>query len=142
MSSIVVRRFSELSPHEAYAVWRLRQDVFVVEQQAAYHDLDGRDTESTTRHVLVGEPLLGTLRILDDGEVWRIGRICLAREARGRGLADVLMQQATALTGDRDVVLDAQSALRRWYARFGFEPDGPDFVEDDIPHTPMRLTRA
>lgn len=142
MSSIVLRRFSELSPHEAYAVWRLRQDVFVVEQGSAYHDLDGRDTEPTARHLLLGEPLLGTLRILDDGDAWRVGRICVAPEARGRGLADALMQQTAALTADREVVLDAQSALMGWYAKFGFEPDGPEFLEDDIPHIPMRLRRA
>lgn len=142
MTSTVVRRFHELSPQEAYAVWRLRQDVFVIEQQAAYPDLDGRDAEPGTRHVLLlDDTLIGTARVLDDGENWRVGRLCLARAARGQGLSGVLMSAALALTEDRDVVLDAQSALSGWYAAFGFLPDGPEFLEDEIPHTPMRLSR-
>ncbi|MCR6029941.1 GNAT family N-acetyltransferase [Nocardioides sp. zg-579] len=139
--------FSALSPAEVYAVARLRQQVFVVEQECPYPDLDGRDLEDGTRHVLLRDSsdsgpaagLLGYARVLDDGEVWRIGRVLLDPPARGRGLADVLMHAALAACPGRDVVLDAQSPLARWYATFGFVVDGPEFVEDGIPHVPMRL---
>ena len=57
---------------------------------------------------------------------------------RGRGLADPLMETALQVCVDRDVVLDAQSPLAGWYATLGFEVDGPEFVEDGIPHVPMR----
>jgi ElaA protein len=80
--------------------------------------------------------------VLDDGDSWRIGRVVLARPARGRGLADGLMTAALAEADGRDVVLDAQSPLTGWYATFGFEADGPEFLEDGIPHTPMRLRRG
>lgn len=135
--------FEQLSAGEAYDVWRLRQDVFIIEQACPYPDLDGRDDESGTRHVLLreGGPLLGYARVLDDTDVWRIGRVVLAKEARGRGLADVLMRAALEETAGRDVVLDAQSPLASWYATFGFEADGAEFLEDGIPHTPMRLRR-
>ena len=133
----------QLDTRTAYAVWRLRQEVFVVEQECPYPDLDGRDLEPGTRHVLLRDDdvLVGYARVLDDGATWRIGRVLLAREARGRGLADVIMRTALSVSAGRDVVLDAQSPLTGWYATFGFEVSGPEFLEDDIPHTPMRLTR-
>jgi ElaA protein len=135
--------FAQLDATTAYAVWRLRQDVFVVEQECPYPDLDGRDDEPGTRHVVLddGGPVLGYARVLDDGDTWRIGRVVLAPQARGRGLADAVMDTALQLSTGRDVVLDAQSPLAAWYATFGFEVDGPEFLEDGIPHTPMRLRR-
>ncbi|MDN4171832.1 GNAT family N-acetyltransferase [Nocardioides sp. SOB77] len=136
--------FSALSALDVYAVARLRQQVFVVEQACPYPDLDGRDLEDGTRHVLLlddsaSSGLLGYARVLDDGDVWRIGRVLLDPSARGRGLADVVMRTALSTCPGRDVVLDAQSPLARWYATFGFVGDGPEFVEDGIPHLPMRL---
>jgi ElaA protein len=138
--SIVATSFEHLTAREAYAVWRLRQDVFVVEQECPYPDLDGRDPDPTTRHVLLldDDRLVGYARVLDDGAVWRIGRVVLDRAARGRGRADRLVETARALCLDREVVLDAQSPLVRWYATFGFTEDGPEFLEDGIPHVPMR----
>lgn len=135
--------FDQLDAATVYAVCRLRQDVFVVEQTCPYPDLDGRDLEPGTRHVLLRDDdvLVGYARVLDDGATWRIGRVLLAREARGRGLADVIMRTALSVSAGRDVVLDAQSPLTGWYATFGFEVSGPEFLEDDIPHTPMRLSR-
>jgi ElaA protein len=137
-------RFETLTGAEVYELGRLRQQVFVVEQDCPYEDLDGRDPEPGTWHVLLrsedGE-LVGYARVLDDVESWRVGRVLLDRTARGRGLADDLMTKALSLCEDRDVVLDAQSPLAPWYATFGFDVAGPDFVEDGIPHTPMRLTR-
>ena len=135
--------FDRLDPHAVYAICKIRQDVFVVEQQCPYSDLDGRDVEAGTRHVLlmVDDALLGYARVLDDRDVWRIGRVLLAPDARGRGWADLVMDSALAVSKARDVVLDAQSPLAGWYATFGFALDGPEFLEDGIPHTPMRLRR-
>ena len=135
--------FDRLDPYAVYGVCKLRQDVFVVEQQCPYPDLDARDVEPETRHVLlmVDDTLLGYARVLDDRDVWRIGRVLLAPDARGRGWAGPLMETALSVSTGRDVVLDAQSPLAGWYATHGFEVDGPEFVEDGIPHLPMRLSR-
>jgi ElaA protein len=137
-------RWDELSARTAYALLRLRGDVFVVEQECAYPDLDGRDLEPTTEHRWlhpVGEPeqVLAYLRVLADPGHLRIGRVVTAPTARGRGLAARLVEDVVAAHGARsDLVLDAQSHLAGWYARYGFDRDGADFVEDGIPHTPMR----
>ncbi|WP_028643478.1 GNAT family N-acetyltransferase [Nocardioides sp. URHA0020] len=143
MITITAGPFTALDGPTAYAVWRLRQDVFVVEQDCPYPDLDGRDAEPGTRHVLLRDDdvLLGYARVLDDRRCWRIGRVVLARAARGKGLADLVMSTALQVAQDRDVVLDAQSPLAGWYATFGFEVSGEEFLEDGIPHLPMRLSR-
>jgi ElaA protein len=132
--------FDRLDPYAVYGICKIRQDVFVVEQQCPYPDLDARDLDPGTRHVLLmsDDALLGYARVLDDEDVWRIGRVLLAPSARGRGWADHLMSTALEVSTGRDVVLDAQSPLAGWYATFGFAVDGPEFLEDGIPHTPMR----
>jgi ElaA protein len=139
-----VALFAELSPETAYRLWALRSEVFVVEQDCPYLDLDGRDLEPATRHLWVergGEPV-ATLRLLDDGDGLRIGRVATRAHARGDGLAAALVLKAVELAGKRAVVLDAQSHLVDWYERFGFAPSGRGFVEDGIPHTPMRRPGA
>ena len=144
--SVRIVGFTDLDALTAYAVWKLRQDVFVVEQECPYPDLDGRDLEPGTRHVLLlsdgptGAPhrLLGYLRVLDDDPEARIGRVVLALDERGLGRADTLMRAALDHIGDRPTVLAAQAPLAAWYQSFGFEVVGPEFLDDGIPHLPMR----
>jgi ElaA protein len=140
---IVSKGFDELTTGELYDLLRLRCDVFVVEQACAYPELDGRDAErGTTHHWIVGGPgeptVIAYLRTLTepDGTV-RIGRVATAPSARGRGLAARLVEHVgAAIHGP--IVLDAQSHLAEWYRRLGYEPVGGEFVEDGIPHVPMR----
>lgn len=133
--------FSDLDPFDLYALLRLRVDVFVVEQQCPYPELDGRDCEPTARHHWIAEDgqVVACLRVLvePDGAT-RVGRLATAPSARGRGLAGHLLR---AVLGDlpRPVLVHAQAHLAEWYARFGFARDGEDFLEDGIPHVPMRL---
>ena len=139
-----VRRaaWADLDPATLHDLVRLRVDVFVVEQRCPYPELDGRDTDAGTEHVwtaATGIPVAAYLRVLagDDG-TRRIGRVVTDVRARGRGLAARLVADVVARHGDHDLVLDAQSHLAGWYARLGFSPDGEEFVEDGIPHVPMR----
>ena len=139
MADVRVATFAELDPGVAYELWALRSAVFVVEQDCAYQDLDGRDPEPGTRHVWIeddGTPI-AYLRMLDNGDHQRIGRVVVAGSHRGRGLADRLMAAALELVGDAPSRLEAQSHLERWYERFGYARSGDDYVEDGIPHTPM-----
>ncbi len=137
--------FSALDAATLYALLRLRADVFVVEQDCVYPDLDGFDLEPGTRHVWWDEGAgpVAYLRVLalPDGSR-RIGRVVTAPAARQRGLAERLVRHAVdkASTGG-PVVLDAQAHLEGWYRRVGFEPTGPVFIEDGIAHIPMRLLR-
>jgi ElaA protein len=133
-------RFAELTPFEVYALCRLRVDVFVVEQQCPYPELDGRDTEPATEHLWFEADgrVLACIRVLDDGASRAIGRVATSTEARGQGLAARLMEAGIALCGDAPITLGAQAYLEHWYERFGFRRSGPGYVEDGIPHVPMR----
>ncbi|GIJ11589.1 GNAT family N-acetyltransferase [Micromonospora andamanensis] len=136
--------FAELDARTFHDLVRLRVDVFVVEQECAYPEIDGRDVEPGTRHLWLahdGAPV-AYLRILaDPGGVARIGRVVVAPEARSAGHAGRLMTAALAEIGDQPCVLDAQSHLVDFYTRHGFTVSGPEYVEDGIPHTPMRRKR-
>jgi ElaA protein len=134
-----VAAFADLDAATAYRLWQLRVDVFVVEQQCAYPELDGRDLEASTRHVWLerdGAPV-AYLRVLQEPGGCRIGRVCVAAQARGAGLADALMRRAMEEVGPRRCVLHGQSYLADWYARWGFAVTGPEFLDDGIPHVPM-----
>ena len=132
---------AEIDPLALYEILRLRVDVFVVEQDCPYPELDGRDLEPTARLLWFDDAgrVTATLRVLHDGDDRRIGRVATAADARGQGLAAELMRAAVASCEGRLVRLDAQAHLAGWYARFGFVVDGDEFVEDGIPHLPMTL---
>ena len=146
MSDLRLRRarFAELTPFEVYGLCRLRVDVFVVEQDCPYPELDGRDVEPATVHLWLesGDEIAATIRVLDDGANRAIGRVATAAAFRGRGLAARLLEEGIALCGDVSITLGAQAHLEGWYERFGFRRSGPGYVEDGIPHVPMRREPA
>jgi predicted GNAT family N-acyltransferase len=136
--------FADLTPFEVYRLCRLRVDVFVVEQECPYPELDGRDHEPATEHLWFedGDEVLATIRVLDDGASRAIGRVATAVGARGRGLAARLIGTALESYGGGPLTLGAQAHLEDWYARFGFLRSGPGYLEDGIPHVPMRREPA
>lgn len=141
---------AELPLRTLYAALKLRVDVFVVEQECPYPELDGRDLDAGTVHFWTADPgtpddpgtsddVAGYLRLLTDADgTQRIGRLCTAQAVRGHGLGARLMDAALAEVGERACVLDAQEHLRDFYARWGFVPTGPVYDWDGIPHVPMR----
>ena len=134
----------EIAPETLYRILWLRVTVFVVEQEAAYPEIDGRDIEPDAELFWAEDDgaVLATLRVLHDGDAARIGRVATTASARGRGIAAALMERAVVRCEERwpqhPIVLDAQQHLGPWYARFGFEVSGDAFSEDGIPHIPMR----
>jgi ElaA protein len=131
--------FAELDTATLYKILMLRSEVFVVEQNCVYLDLDGLDPAPDTRHLWIERTgqIAAYIRILDMETIPRIGRVVTAPTARGEGLAGRLISEALEIIGDRPSVLHAQAHLRNYYAKFGFEQNGPEYVEDGIPHIPM-----
>ena len=136
----------DLDPATLHGILKLRVDVFVVEQNCPYPEIDGRDVEASTLHFwcadLDGSPV-ATARLLvdelaDGPRIFRVVRVCTRHELRGTGLARAVLDAVVAETGDRPSVLAAQAHLESMYAGWGFVVDGPRFVEDGIPHVPMR----
>lgn len=143
MSDLISRRFEVLTVRELHDIARLRSSVFVVEQDCVYLDLDGRDTEHDAEHhwFEVDGVIACYARSLvePDGDV-RIGRVVTTPSARGRGLAATLMTNLVERFGTDPLVLEAQSHLADWYRRFGFAATGDEYLDDGIPHVPMRRT--
>lgn len=135
------RRFAELTNQQVLDILGLRVDVFVVEQECPYAEIDGRDDEAETRHVWIAaspsDRPEAYVRVLDDGHERRIGRVVTHPEHRGRGLAARLIDHVLA-SSEPPWVLDAQAHLAGWYGALGFEVVGDEFLEDGIPHVPMR----
>lgn len=127
-----------------YDILRLRVDVFVVEQQCPYPELDGRDLEPGIEWWWAGTAdgrIAASIRTLpeSDGSL-TIGRVVAAGWARGTMAATAVFAAAVGAHRDVDLVLGAQLVAHRWYERFGFAASGPMYVEDGIPHLPMRLS--
>ena len=134
----------DLTTSTLYDLLKLRVEVFVVEQACPYPELDGRDLLPETRHFWLEEDgeIICTLRLMeehDDGrKSFRIGRLCTSKPARGRGHTTRLLQAALAEVGSAPCRINAQTYLVDMYAKHGFKPDGDEFIEDGIPHVPMR----
>lgn len=134
----------DLDAEDFYRMLRLRVDVFVVEQQCAYRELDGRDLEETTRHFWIDSAdgyVLGYLRLLEETDgLFRIGRVCTHGNARGMGLARKLMRAVLAEIRHAPAILAAQARTVEFYRGFGFVEDGAQYLVDGIPHVDMRLS--
>ena len=142
--TFVWRRWADLSTDELYALLRLRAEVFVVEQDCPYLDLDGLDQGSWHAFQYVDGTLAGYLRLLPAGlhhDDVAIGRVVTAPSHRRKGLGRPLMDEgyrkARQLWGAVPVYLWAQSYLRPFYESLGYAVSGPEGVEDGIPHFPM-----
>ena len=133
--------FAALDPLTAYSLWKLRQDVFVVEQEAAYADLDGLDLAPETRHVVMEDDdgvVLGCARVLDEGDDagGSAGSPCTGRRAAGAGRrADA--DGAAGLPRPRRRARRPGAAGRRGTPRSASRSAGQEFLEDGIPHLPM-----
>lgn len=142
MPEVRTGHLDELSPRTLLGILAVRQDVFVVEQNCVYRDIDARDAEAQTMHLWIEDEdgrVVSTLRLLSDGESGhRIGRVATLPAARGRGYSAALLRRAIDLAGP-PIMLSAQAYLVEWYARFGFEVCGDRWMEDGIEHAPMRL---
>ena len=138
--------FEALGVDRLYELLALRQVIFVVEQACAYLDADGRDQAAL--HLLLHDPLglAAAARCLAPGvaapEEAAIGRVVVRADRRGEGLGRRLMVEALRGTRARwpgcAVHLSAQAHLRRLYESVGFEVCGDGYLEDGIPHLPMR----
>jgi ElaA protein len=140
-----VCHFSELTPHDVYDVLQLREAVFVLEQQCLYQDLDNQDFHA---HHLLGRVdgiLLAYARLFAPGqrcEEASIGRVATAQACRRTGSGRELMREAIDAVSQRwgavPIRIGAQTYLQAFYESFGFRRVGDDYVEDGIPHLPMR----
>lgn len=148
MTTFTCHHFEALDPRELYTILRLRQEVFVVEQECAYLDADEHDLEGW--HVLGREPdgrVVAYARVLPPGTTYpdhvSIGRVLTVPDRRGSGVARALMESTLGVVAEqfprRPVKISAQSYLIDFYASFGFRRVGEPYLEDGIEHVAMVL---
>lgn len=140
-------QFNELSLNDFYQVAKLRQDVFIIEQQSIYNDLDGLD--AVARHYLYWSSraqdavLIGYARYRYDesGQQYKIERVVLSQKSRGRGVGQSLMltmiQDIRANHHSATISLSAQLVALTFYQRLGFEALGDSYDDGGIEHITM-----
>ena len=137
--------FTQLTLERMYAVLRLRQQIFVVEQNCAYLDLD--DLDQQARHMLCvrGTELLAYQRCLPPGLSYpesSLGRIIVCPAMRGQQLGQDLVERGIAHNllqwPNNEICISAQAHLQDFYADSGFIAEGHEYQEDNIPHRKMR----
>ncbi len=137
-----IARLDELAPRTLLGILAVRQNVFVVEQNCVYPDIDASDGDAGTHHLWIEDAdgvVVSTLRLMSDiNGGHRIGRVATYAGSRGRGYSSALMRRAIEFA-EPPIVLSAQSYLVGWYGTFGFEEHGERWIEDGIEHAPMRL---
>ena len=141
---LIVKHFRELTADELYDILRLRVDVFVVEQNCPYPEIDGNDKDAY--HVFLREDnaIKAYLRVLPPGvafDTCALGRVIAAERRRGLGSRVVAAGIDTARKkyGARAITLEAQVYARGLYEKAGFRQTSEEFLEDGIPHIRMRL---
>mgnify|MGYP000689930512 CR=1 FL=1 len=143
------KRFEELSLDEIYAILRVRQEVFVIEQNCLYPDIDGLDQVSwhlfaQTSNGDESVEIHAYLRVVFPGHKYiepSIGRVLTAKDARGQGSGRLLLEKAMELMKaefpKQEVRISAQKYLEAFYSGFGFAPVSEPYDEDGIPHIEM-----
>jgi len=146
MTTWTCKTFTELTPDELYAILRLRSEVFVVEQNCVFLDMDNKDQNSHHLMGWRGGKLVGYSRLLGSGISYvesSIGRIVTSPAARGfgvgRDLLDKSIETLYRLYGKQSIRIGAQCYLTKFYESFGFVQKGEIYLEDGIEHIEMLL---
>ena len=141
---LLVKHFTELSAAELYAILRARQDVFVVEQNCPFEEIDGKDLDAYHLWFEENGEILAYARVLDRGvsfETPAVGRVISIR--RREGLGSRILSEGIRIAREKysaeAVMLEAQVYARKLYEKQGFVQVSEEFLEDGIPHIIMRL---
>lgn len=146
MTHWTCKTFAELTPDELYAILRLRSEVFVVEQNCVFLDMDNKDQKSHHLMGWRGSELVGYSRILRAGISYvesSIGRVVTSPAARRLGVGRELLNKSIGtvytLYGKQPIRIGAQCYLIKFYESFGFVQKGEIYLEDGIEHIEMLL---
>ena len=144
MLTVITKTFSELSIEELYAVLRLRSEVFVVEQDCVYQDIDNKDQKAL--HIIGSKngKVVAYTRIFKPGDYFSkasIGRVVVTENEREFGYGHTILKYAIKVINDKlnekTIKLSAQTYLQNFYKSHGFKKTGKEYLEDGIPHIAM-----
>lgn len=146
MTNWQLKTFEQLTTRELYELIKLRIDVFVVEQNCPYPELDNRDQLNDVYHLMGYQKneLVACARLLGEGITYSniaIGRVITKESHRGTGLGHELINTAIEncikLWGNKPIEIGAQAHLEKYYARHEFVKNSDSYLEDGIPHIDM-----
>lgn len=138
-----LKSFDNLTNRELHAIYKLRTQVFVVEQNCPYQEVD--DTDLNCQHLfqMDNERLTAYARLITDSDCVRIGRILVHINYRKSGLGKALVREAIDVLQAEyprlPIHISAQAYLKQFYESFGFQEQSDVYLEDDIPHIDMVL---
>ncbi|EWH14594.1 N-acetyltransferase GCN5 [Cellulophaga geojensis KL-A] len=141
---VCVKSFNELTTKDLYAVLQLRSEIFVVEQNCVYQDIDGKDFNAL--HVLgfKNDKLVAYTRIFKPGDYFKeasIGRVVVKKSERQHKYGYSIMEASIAAVKEHlqqtTIKISAQKYLLKFYNNLGFKEDGGEYLEDGIPHMAM-----
>ena len=140
----ILKHFNDLTPKELYDILQLRNEVFIVEQNCPYQDLDNKDLKATHLMSMKENNLLAYSRLLAPGISYRessIGRIVTSPSVRKTGMGKRLMEESIRqienLFHSGTIRIGAQLYLKKFYESFGFIQQSDAYLEDNIPHIIM-----
>jgi ElaA protein len=143
------KQFGDLAPHELYTILRLRNEVFVVEQNCVFQDADNKDQSSYHIMGWNNDSLIAYARLVPAGISYSepsIGRVVTSPAARSLGMGKKLMKEAInilyATWGKTDIKIGAQLYLEHFYNSFGFQRSSAIYLEDGIEHIEMLLQKS
>ena len=141
---IITKTFSELDTEDLYQILRLRSEVFVVEQDCVYQDIDNKDQNAIHLYYIENDQIVAYTRIFKAGDYYEnpcIGRVVVSKKNRGKDLGKKIMIDSMEyikqnIKGEK-IELSAQKYLDKFYKDLGFYKIGEDYLEDGIPHQRM-----
>ena len=145
---LIVKTYQELTKDELYAILQLRSEVFVVEQNCVYQDIDGKDEKALHIIGFINNTIAAYTRCFKPGDYFdqaSIGRVVVRESHRGSGLALQIMERSVQEIINQFMVktikVSAQTYLKDFYESHGFIQFGDEYLEDGIPHIAMILKR-
>lgn len=139
-----IKRFNELSTLELYKILALRNEVFIVEQNCVYQDVDNKDLKAIHLFAIQNDEVVAYARIFDAGDYFdkcSIGRVITTPKYRNQKLGHILVQKSIEVIydyfGKKTITISAQEHLKTFYEQHGFVQTSAMYLEDDIPHIEM-----
>lgn len=140
-----IKRFNELSHEELYLLLKLRSQVFVVEQNCVYQDVDNKDQKAIHLLGVFNDEIVAYARLFKSGDYFEnasIGRVVVHPEYRDKKWGHELMQNAISgiehYFGEKNITISAQEYLKKFYESHDFVQTSEMYLEDDIPHIQMK----
>ncbi len=137
-----VKKFNEIDNKTLHNIFLIRSEVFIIEQNCIYQDIDGKDIKSI--HIIgkIKEEIIAYSRIMSlSNEFCSIGRVLVKKDSRDKGLGTKLMKktitEATKEFNKKKIKISAQKYLKNFYTKLGFKHTGKSYLEDGIPHIEM-----